>query len=137
MKSHRFSTDLTELLATFSDGPSLKNYTMPWDPSPWGTNNEDDVWGSMNATVGSRERELQFFAQRKGPEEKLRFLCYILIAHLPAEGLEETLEELKELFKFYVESVESPRFQIESVPSAQYVTHVGQPSTRPEMIPTE
>ncbi len=137
MKSHRFSADLTELLATFSNGPSLKNYTMPLDPNPWRTSNEDDVWGNMSATVGSREGELQFFILRKGLGETLRFLCYILIAHLPAEGLEEAFEELKGMFQFYIEPVESPRFQIENVPNVQYATHVGQPTMRSEMILTE
>ena len=91
----------------------------------------------MNATLGSREGELQFFTQGHGSEEKLRFLCHILIAYLPSEGLEEAFEELKEMWEFYIEPVESPRFQIESTPDTQYVTQVARPTMRPEMISTE
>ena len=100
-------------------------------------NNENEFWGNINATVGSREGELQFFDQRTGPEEPLRFLCHILIAYLPSEGLEEAFEELKGMLEFYIEPVESPRFQIEGTPDTQYVTQVARPTMRPEMISTE
>ena len=113
------------------------NYTTFSDLSPWRENNEDDFWGNLSVTLGSREGELQFFTQGQGAEEKFRFLCHILIAHLPLEGLEEAFEELKGMWEFYVEPVESPRFQIESTLDTQYVTQVARPTMRPEMISTE
>ena len=86
--------NLTYELDASSAGVSPTNFTKRWSLNPLAEE------GTRGAEIVQNVSWSQPMSQR---EAMARFLCYIYVSHMPARGLQELYETLRDMYEFYNE----------------------------------